>query len=353
MSSAFGNELNPKARLDKLKARLKNETKGNLLKQKSRGAKNISKDDAKNAGSNSKNKLKNEFAKISAEYKALADALSVGEGKLTERRVKDLLKASTPTINPYAESSLVQDISFSKSKVKGLEEVNAFDKNSTSGCARVPSPDDNPVLNTTGQLKVKMLGNFYIKAGQQYYFDLDTGTELDNIYSIGSVNHSIGDSGIETSFTAVRSKAKYNKIVELFGKHDENSKLIEAGADKLFDGIITEVTKEVNEQRKKEAAKRAQRASAYKAAQARKKAAEEIAQQEGAGVTGYYPVPGQPGVVAYREYGKDGTLKKATPMKQVTVRRTKEQRKELAIAEFGDARNWQDIEEYYVHFVGL
>lgn len=276
LSTMFSNAEDP----DNQHANIKNDIQDKLrllyqdLKHKHHMVKE---DNYLDADGNATQVLKKEFdekrKKILEEYNELSDALQAnGQTYVTEKRVKQLLKASTPTINPYSESSLVIDLSFSAAKAKGVEESRFHDKIKKQNGARQNdiTVEGNPQLTSTGEISGKMMGNFYLRPAQEYYIDLETGTELDNVYHIMGTTHSIDKSGIVTSFTAMRHMAKYLNVAKYFTKGSDVRKNLTSTT--TFDDIYNQVKREENDRLKNEALARYKKYQAYVRLQQKKKA---------------------------------------------------------------------------------
>ena len=189
-----------------------------------------------------------------------------------EKRIKNLLKASVPTIHPYAESSLINNISFKKITDKLVQDALRSEFNREASGRTSDEKNTQIKLDSSGQIDIKMIGNFYMKAMQEYYFDLETGTEIDNIYRVGSVSHTIGDSGIETSFTAKRAQTTYNQLSKTF---NDSSKFGEVKDE--FKDVLNNIKRELEEQKKQEEAERQRKAAAGAAYRNRKAAAAKAA----------------------------------------------------------------------------
>ena len=262
-------------RQERLKKKFKKKIKDSLVKSSaSNDTKKRSKDEQLkqiNAQStNLKAEFKDEWTTASKELKDIKDALKAPKGQSQEKRIKNLLKASVPTIHPYAESSLINNISFKKITNKLVQDAIRSEYNRDARGARTSDTKNTQIkLDSSGQIDIKMIGNFYMKAMQEYYFDLETGTEIDNIYRVGAVSHTIGDSGIETSFTAKRTQTTYNQLSKAFN----DTSGFKNKVDDEFKGILNNIKRELEEQKKQEKAERRRKAAAGAAYRNRKAAA--------------------------------------------------------------------------------
>jgi hypothetical protein len=206
----------------------------------------------------------NGYTKIKDEFKKVANAVFGAPGTvLTETRIKTLLKASIPTIHPYAESSLIDNITFKKITNKLVQNALRSEYNRDARGGRTPNAKNTQIeLDSNGQIDVKMIGNFYMKAAQEYYFDLETGTEIDNVYRIRGVNHSISDSGIQTTFAATRQGQTYKDLKKAFNGQKD---IMESKAAEEYQGVLNNIKRELEEQKKQEEAERKRKAAAYAA----------------------------------------------------------------------------------------
>ena len=278
LAAIYEGQLDFNKQFNKLKNEFANQLSENLEENKTIGRKlyNASKrkndksqEILKRATTNEKDKFKEQTEKLKDNYqetvKALGGPLQKGFTNDNEKRLKGLLKSIVPTIHPYAESSLIQEISFKKSTSKGVEDaVRSVELRKNKG-ARIEGPADKPKIHTMGKIDVKMVGNLFMKSRQEFYFDLETGTELDNIYLIGSVSHTIDKSGITTSFDATRRNSYYNNLEEKLSDKYKNQ-VKDASVDNAFNDLLNNAKKKILEVEKKKAAQRAAAAAAKRAA---------------------------------------------------------------------------------------
>jgi hypothetical protein len=218
-------------------------------------------------------------------FKKLQKALKSGiVGKENKNNyfsnLKLLFKAIMPSINVYGESSIIQDIKFNLAIDKDVQDANMsaeLRKNhkSNSGTSNRAIGKDEitgyPRILSAGKVDITMLGNFYIRAGQEYFIDLETGTELDNIYRISKVNHNIDKGSIKTTISATRQDNKFTLFDELI-KTDPLS--IHAINDEAEAAARRQIQKEAKEQLRKAQAAENRR----KAAEAAEASRDEIGQ---------------------------------------------------------------------------
>jgi len=129
-------------------------------------------------------------------------------GNFNERVIKDIIAATVPTITIGNEFSMVTSLSVSANTQGNLADTlmleaikNAKDPSiSKAGSSNI---DDITVIPST--MSVTMTGMPVMQYGQQFFVDLQTGTNTDNIYVVTSVNHSITPEGFTTSLSLTPS----------------------------------------------------------------------------------------------------------------------------------------------------
>lgn len=123
---------------------------------------------------------------------------------LSYNDIKDIIKQSMPSITIGASNSNVT--SFSANSTTSNEIANVIfiteqkatqDLGRTQGVAALSNLNDMTVIPAVGSLDG--LGMPLLQRGQQFFIDAGTGTTIDSIYTVQSVNHDIGESGFKTT----------------------------------------------------------------------------------------------------------------------------------------------------------
>ena len=123
---------------------------------------------------------------------------------LSYNDIKDIIKQSMPSITIGTSNSNVT--SFSANSTTSNEIANVIfiteqratqDLGRTQGVAALSNLNDMTVIPAVGSLDG--LGMPLLQRGQQFFIDAGTGTTIDSIYTVQSVNHTIGESGFKTT----------------------------------------------------------------------------------------------------------------------------------------------------------
>lgn len=124
------------------------------------------------------------------------------------RALKEALMRFVPTIVPGTNGSLVSSINIASKTdgLTGMVNLNRSVKGSTSGKPTMTSSaleesDGLPMNVIPAQLTMSSLGVPLAQLYQTFFFDLGTGTTLDNLYLCTLVQHSISKGRFTTSWT--------------------------------------------------------------------------------------------------------------------------------------------------------
>jgi len=129
-------------------------------------------------------------------------------GNFNERVIKNIIAATVPTITIGNEFSMVTSLSVSANTQGNLADTLMLEaiknaKDPSISKAASSNIDDITVIPST--MSVTMTGMPVMQYGQQFFVDLQTGTNTDNIYVVTSVNHSITPEGFTTSLSLTPS----------------------------------------------------------------------------------------------------------------------------------------------------
>ena len=130
---------------------------------------------------------------------------------------KDIIKKSYPSLIYGSEASGLLTLSFSSENDPGLTDVNLV-RQGREEDVHSNDKDGVPMMVMPASITVVTLGCPYLTFPQFYYIDLGTNTDVDNVYSISSVDHTI-ESGKFTSsikFTHFMSYGAFRPLGDEF-----------------------------------------------------------------------------------------------------------------------------------------
>ena len=120
-----------------------------------------------------------------------------------KKRIREIASNLYPTFIIGSEGSLITDASYTSQPGGDLQSgflLSALiDQDGSALGEGSDSPLIDDVLIIPSSLTVSMLGNTCIARGQTYYVDFNTGTTLDNTYTVTSVTHNISPGSFTTS----------------------------------------------------------------------------------------------------------------------------------------------------------
>ena len=113
---------------------------------------------------------------------------------------------SYPTLIIGSDSGIITNASFTSQpsgEVASAYLLTALEEGTTTDTSGASVEGDivDDILITPTTVTLSMLGNVLVTRGQTYYVDFNTGTTLDNTYTVTSVSHSIKPGGFTTSVT--------------------------------------------------------------------------------------------------------------------------------------------------------
>jgi len=147
----------------------------------------------------------------------VAKTLAIAKGKTIQKvisqmsfgDVKQFLKRAYPSITYGASTGTINNISVSGNTSGQLSNVlmveNYFD-NAQAGTSDADAPADfEETILFPSSISVNMMGMPLLFLGENMFIDFNTDTSLDNIYTVKSVNHSIGEGKFTTNVELVAS----------------------------------------------------------------------------------------------------------------------------------------------------
>jgi hypothetical protein len=119
--------------------------------------------------------------------------------------VRNIASNLYPTLVIGSEGSLISNASYSTSPSGDLQSsflLTALQEQSSGGSS-IGASSDSPLVDDVfvnpSNINLTMMGNTCIARGQTYYVDFNTGTTLDNSYTVTSVSHNIKPGSFTTS----------------------------------------------------------------------------------------------------------------------------------------------------------
>ena len=128
-------------------------------------------------------------------------------------KIKNLMTQVMPTIiygsaNTAIERLQVQTITNAATKnLRQLEKFRSGTPEDQAERDKVKSPTVN-YSSYPVQVEVETLGCPYINHSQNYYLDVGTNTDVDGVYTIGEVEHSVEPGSFKTTFRMLKATEK-------------------------------------------------------------------------------------------------------------------------------------------------
>jgi SHS2 domain-containing protein len=113
---------------------------------------------------------------------------------VTTQDLKAYVKRQFPSITYGSANSVVTDVSISSTTTDKVAQAFAYQFENERRGARTttgPSRVDTGVTVFPANISVEMLGMPFVSMGNQIYLDLGTNTDLDNVYAVYNVTHTI------------------------------------------------------------------------------------------------------------------------------------------------------------------
>ena len=177
-------------------------------------------------------------AKLPDEIERIVTKIVKAEGdqkdKDTYYAIKDkesarrFISDSYPTLIIGSDSGIITNASFTSQPAGDVASaylLTALEGGTTTDPTGATATSDivDDILITPTTITLTMLGNILVTRGQTYYVDFNTGTTLDNTYTVTSVSHAIKPGGFSTTVTmapvfsaTMKSASKQiNEIVSL------------------------------------------------------------------------------------------------------------------------------------------
>lgn len=146
------------------------------------------------------NLLKKMYAKINNDPQSAA----INGPELSAQDLKAYVKRQFPSITYGAYNSVIRSLSVNSTTGDSIAQAFAIDAEVARREGRTSKGErgnasDSEVTVFPANLKVEMLGIPFIAMGNQIYVDLGTNTDLDNVYMVNSVTHTISPGSFTTS----------------------------------------------------------------------------------------------------------------------------------------------------------
>ena len=112
---------------------------------------------------------------------------------LTKQGSLDLLKETFPSLVYGSAATGIMSADISSYKDEGAVELAIARENTALGRAKLEHKQETGIVAEVYPVKCKLttLGNPYFNFSQQFFIDFGTGTSIDNIYGVTSVEHSL------------------------------------------------------------------------------------------------------------------------------------------------------------------
>jgi len=128
--------------------------------------------------------------------------------RFDQAKIKEIIKSVMPVIKIGSDSSVIGQLSISSNTGGALANALMIDAyrgtiDPQTSKSSTASAEEIVVLPST--LNVTMLGSPLVQYGQQFYLDAGTGTTLDSIYIVTSVQHSISPDSFTTQMSMTPS----------------------------------------------------------------------------------------------------------------------------------------------------
>lgn len=146
----------------------------------------------------------NDFLKI-MDQKSINSEQLITYGLSNKVRARQIMSNAYPVITIGSDSGMIKGATFSSQPAGEVQSSYLLTALTSTGGSR---QGDNPnsallddVLIIPSTVTISMLGNVLITRGQTYFVDFNTGTTLDNSYTVTSVSHTIRQGTFETVAT--------------------------------------------------------------------------------------------------------------------------------------------------------
>lgn len=128
----------------------------------------------------------------------------ISVANLSAQDLKAYVKRQFPSITYGAYNSVIRSLSVNSTTGDSIAQAFAIDAEVARREGRTTKGErgnasDSEVTVFPANLKVEMLGIPFIAMGNQIYVDLGTNTDLDNVYMVNSVTHTISPGSFTTS----------------------------------------------------------------------------------------------------------------------------------------------------------
>jgi hypothetical protein len=114
------------------------------------------------------------------------------------QRAKEVIKRVYPTLIYGSETSGLLSVNFSSENDSQLTSI-MLTRTRPDDHAKPGDKDGVPIMVMPASLSVETLGCPYLSYAQFFYLDLGTNTNIDNVYAITSIDHSIEPGKFRTS----------------------------------------------------------------------------------------------------------------------------------------------------------
>lgn len=117
------------------------------------------------------------------------------------RKLKEFLYETTPYITYAGQNTAILNLGYKTLYDAELVTIN-LGRSAREGNLEPPGVEQNnmPLLMMPGEMNVSSLGCPVLNFMQQFFVDVQTGTDVDNLYSIGELSHTIEPGHFESNF---------------------------------------------------------------------------------------------------------------------------------------------------------
>lgn len=154
-----------------------------------------------------------------------------------KKRIREITTNLYPTLVPGSEGTLIKEATYSSQPSGELQSIYLFtaikDQDGSSVGESSESPIIDDVFINPATVSLQMIGNVCIAKGQTYYVDFNTGTTLDNSYTVTSVSHNLSPGSFTTTanlspLSSASIRTIQRQIDELVTKVKKNYSLRDA-----------------------------------------------------------------------------------------------------------------------------
>lgn len=137
-----------------------------------------------------------------------AENASAIVAQFDQAKIKEIIRTVMPVIRIGSDSTVISQMSISSNTGGALANalmIDAYKGAIDPQTSKSSTTNAEEIVVLPSTLNITMLGSPLVQYGQQFYLDTGTGTTLDNIYIVTSVQHSIAPDGFTTQMSLTPS----------------------------------------------------------------------------------------------------------------------------------------------------